>query len=137
MTIVGVVRMPIDSVLAFAAEPELYPSPGFYAQHHDQMAIFFTNGFVRFRHGAADVSAFQDHLAQVYGRDDIPVKDLSDDVKRVQNSTDLERTALLLWPAAAALASLILIGQAFVRSTQASPTPSRCSAPWASTRPRW
>ena len=47
------------------------------------------------------------------------MKDLSDDVKRVQNSTDLERTALLLFAAAAALASLVLIGQAFVRSTQA------------------
>ena len=55
----------------------------------------------------------------MYGRADIPVKDLSDDVKRVQNSTDVERTALLLFAAAAALASLVLIGQAFVRSTQA------------------
>ena len=47
MKIVGVVRMPIDSVLTFATEPEIYPSPGFYAQHHDQMAIYFTNAFVR------------------------------------------------------------------------------------------
>ena len=119
MTIVGVVRMPIDSVLTFAAEPELYPSPGFYAQHHDQMAVYFTNGFVRLRHGAADLPAFQAHLAQVYGRADIPVKDLSEDVKRVQNSTGVERTALYLFAAVAALASIVLIGQAFVRSTQA------------------
>jgi ABC-type lipoprotein release transport system permease subunit len=119
MKIVGVIRMPLDSVLTFATEPELYPSPGFYAQHRDQMAFYFTNGLVRLRHGAADLPAFQAHLAQVYGRADIPVKDLSDDVKRVQNSTDLERTALLLFAAAAALASIVLIGQAFVRSTQA------------------
>ena len=103
MKIVGVIRMPIDSVLTFATEPELYPSPGFYAQHRDQMAIYFTNALVRLRHGAADLPAFLQHVTEVYGRDDIPVKDLSDDVKRVQNSTDLERTALLLFAAAAAL----------------------------------
>ena len=119
MKIVGVIRMPLDSVITFATEPEIYPSPGLYAQHHDQMAFYFTNGLVRLRHGAADLPAFQQHVAQVYGRDDIPVKDLSDDVKRVQNSTDVERTALLLFAAAAALASLVLVGQAFVRSTQA------------------
>lgn len=119
MKIVGVIRMPVDSVLTFAAEPELYPSPGFYAQHHDQMAVYFTNALVRLRNGAADLPAFQQHVAEVYGRKDIPVKDLSDDVKRVENSTDLERTALLLFAAVAAVASLVLIGQAFVRSTQA------------------
>ena len=63
MKIVGVIRMPIDSVLTFATEPELYPSPGFYAQHHDQMAIYFTNALVRLRHGAADLPAFQQHIA--------------------------------------------------------------------------
>ena len=83
------------------------------------MAVYFTNAFVRLRHGAADLPAFQAHVAQVYGRSDIPVKDLSDDVKRVQNSTGVERSALLLFAAAAALASLVLVGQAFVRSTQA------------------
>ncbi len=119
MKVVGVIRMPIDSVLTFAAEPEIYPSPGFYAKHRDQMAVYFTNAFVRLKHGAADLPGFQAQVAQVYGRSDIPTKDLSDDVKRVQNSTNLERTALLLFAAAAVLASLVLIGQAFVRSVQA------------------
>jgi ABC-type lipoprotein release transport system permease subunit len=118
MKVVGVVRMPIDSVLTFATEPEIYPSPGFYAQHKNQIALYFTNAFVRLRHGAADLPAFRRHVAEVYGRSDIPVKDLSSDVKRVQNSTDLERTALVLFAAAALLASLVLIGQAFVRSAQ-------------------
>src|SRR5262245_53147571 len=111
MKIVGIVRMPMDSVLTFAAsEPEIYPSPGFYARHHEEMATFFTNAFFRLRHGAADFPAFQAHVAQVYGRSDIPVKDQSDDVKRVQNSTDVEHSALLLFAAAAALASLVLVG---------------------------
>jgi len=119
MKVVGVVRMPIDSVLTFATEPELYPSPGFIAQHGSQMAIFFTNAFVRLKHGAADLPAFKAHVAEAYGRSDIPIKDLSEDVKRVQNSIGLERTALYLFAAAAALASIVLVGQAFVRSTQA------------------
>jgi hypothetical protein len=118
MTIVGVVRMPIDSVLTFAAGPEIYPSPGFLAKHRDQVGLYFTNAYVRLRHGAADLPGFQAHVAQVYGRQDIPLKDLSDDVKRIQNSTGVERTALLLFAAAAALASLVLVGQAFVRSAQ-------------------
>ena len=119
MTIVGVIRMPIDSVLTFATEPEIYPSPGLFDQHRDQIGTYFTNAFVRLRHGAADLPAFQKHVAEVYGRSDIPVKDLSEDIKRVHNSTDLERTALYLFAAAVTLASLILVGQAFVRSTQA------------------
>ena len=137
MKIVGVVRMPIDSVLTFAAEPELYPSPGFYAQHHDQMAIYFTNGFVRLRHGAADLPAFQAHLAQVYGRADIPVKDLSDDVKRVQNSTDVERTALSSSPRPPRWRRSSSSARPSSARPRPSPTPSRCSAPWASTRRRW
>ena len=119
MKIVGVVRIPLESVLSFAAEPEIYPSPGWYAQHGDDVAIYFTNAFVRLKHGAADLPAFRAHVAEVYGRSDIPIKDLSNDIKRVQNSTGLERTGLLLFAAAALVASFVLIGQAFVRSVRA------------------
>jgi FtsX-like permease family len=119
MRIVGIIRMPIDSVLTFATEPEIYTSPGWYATHEEQAAIYFTNAFVRLKRGAADLPAFQTHVAQVYGRSDIPIKDLSDDVKRVQNSTNVERTALLLFAGCALLASLVLVGQAFVRAIQA------------------
>jgi hypothetical protein len=118
MKVVGVVRMPIQFVLPLAAGPTIYPSPGWYAQHRNQVAIYFTNAFVRLRHGAADVPAFQAHVAQVYGRSDIPIKDLSDDVKRVEESTNLERNALLLFALAALIASFVLVGQAFVRSVQ-------------------
>jgi ABC-type lipoprotein release transport system permease subunit len=119
MKVVGVVRMPLDYVVTFAASPEIYPSPGWYAQHGKDVAIYFTNAFVRLRHGAADIPAFRQHVAEVYGRSDIPIKDLREDIKRVQTATDLERTGLLLFAGAALLAALVLVGQAFVRSTQA------------------
>jgi ABC-type lipoprotein release transport system permease subunit len=119
MKVVGVVRMPMEFVLTFAKEPMIYPSPGWYAKHGHDVATYFTNAFVRLEHGAGDLPAFRQHVAQVYGRSDIPIKDLSDDIKRVQNATHLERNALLLFAAAALLASLVLVGQAFVRSVQA------------------
>jgi ABC-type lipoprotein release transport system permease subunit len=119
MKVVGVVRLPLESVLPLGAGPNIYPSPGWFAKHHGQVAIYFTNAFVRLKQGAADVATFQARVAQVYGRSDIPIKDLSDDIKRVEDSTDLERTALLLFALAALIASFVLIGQAFVRSVHA------------------
>ena len=62
-------------------------------------------------------------MARVFGRDDIPVKDLADDVKRVQRSLDVERTALLLFAGAVILAAVVLTGQAFVRSVRAGSEP--------------
>ena len=57
--------------------------------------------------------------ARLYGRDDLTIKDLADDIKRVENSTGLERTGLLLFAAAALVASVVLVGQAFLRSAHA------------------
>ena len=81
-------------------------------------AAGWVNAVVRLRHGAADVPAFQAGVARLYGRDDIPVKDLRDDIKRVQRSLDVERTALLLFAGAVVLAAMVLIGQAIVRSVR-------------------
>src|SRR5262249_40772172 len=133
MTVVGVVRLPLDFVLPLASGPNVFPSPGWYAQHKSQVAFYFTSAFVRLRHGAADIPAFQANVAQVYGRSDIPIKDLSDDVKRVEESTNLERNALLLFALAALIASFVLVGQAFLRSRcKRSRIRSRRSTPWAS-----
>ncbi len=121
--IVGVVRLPMESVLSFASGPQLFPGPGWAAAHLADVATDFTNAVVRLRHGAADVASFQAGVARIYGRDDIPVKDLSDDIKRVQSSLDVERTALLLFAAAVALAAAVLVGQAFARSIRAGAAP--------------
>jgi MacB-like periplasmic core domain/FtsX-like permease family len=123
LRIVGIVRLPIESVVALATGPQLWPGPGWAAAHLDQSAVLFTNAFVRLRHGAADLPAFQAGVARVYGRDDIPIKDLTDDIKRVQGSLEVEHTALLLFAAAVALSAAVLVGQALVRSIRAGSEP--------------
>jgi hypothetical protein len=78
----------------------------------------FYNAVVRLNGGAASVPAFDADVARAYGRADIPVKDLADDIKRVQRSLEVERTAVLLFAAAVVLASVVLVGQAVARSVR-------------------
>jgi putative ABC transport system permease protein len=118
LRIVGVVRQPMESVLSFASGPAIWVSSAWAEAHLASSAVDFTNAVVRLRHGAADLPALEAGIARLYGRDDLPVKDLSDDIKRVQRSLDVERTALLLFAAAVIVATVFLIGQAFVRSVR-------------------
>jgi ABC-type lipoprotein release transport system permease subunit len=118
MRIVGVVRQPMTGAVSFAADPFVATGPGWAAAHFDEITPFFQNALVRLRNGAEDVPAFREGVARVYGQDLI-VKDLHDDIKRVENSTALERTGLLLFAAAVLIASIVLVGQAFLRSAHA------------------
>src|SRR5215213_4604482 len=97
LTIVGVVRLPMESVAAFASDGLLLTGPGWAAAHFHEVPIWFTNAIVRLHDGAAGIPAVRADLERLTGRSDIPVKDLSTDVKRVQRSLDLERTALLMF----------------------------------------
>src|SRR4029079_16833100 len=47
----------------------------------------------------------------------------SADIKRVQSSLEVERTALLLFAAAVALSAAVLVGQALIRSIRAGAEP--------------
>ena len=51
------------------------------------------------------------------------MRDLAEDTKRVTHGTDLERTALLLFGAAVALAGVVLVGQALTRTVYALAQP--------------
>ena len=130
LRIVGVIRIPAQYVLSFASGPWVLPSPGWAAARlgsagpdgpppTGQPAVAdFYNAVVRLNGGAAAVPAFDADVARAYGRADIPVKDLADDIKRVQRSLDVERTAVLLFAAAVVLASVVLVGQAVARSVR-------------------
>jgi ABC-type lipoprotein release transport system permease subunit len=97
--------------------PEYRAAPGRIAE--------VTNLVVRLRPGA-DVAAFHRDVARVLHLVDdqgavvpaaqVPIRDLGDDDKRIEHATDLERVGLLLFAAATALASLVLIGQAIARA---------------------
>ena len=134
MKIVGVIRMPIDSVLTFASRARALPQPGLLrpAPRSDGGLLHQRPRAVAPRRGRpAGVPGSTS--PQVYGRSDIPVKDLSDDVKRVQNSTDLERTALSSSPRPPRWRRWSSSARPSSARRRPSPTPSRCSAPWAST----
>ena len=94
LRIVGIVRLPMQPVVSFASGGLAIVGPGWAKAHLDETRIFFTNALVRLENGAADVPKFKASVSQLYGRDDIPVKDLSVDIKRVQRSVELEQTAL-------------------------------------------
>jgi ABC-type lipoprotein release transport system permease subunit len=118
MRIVGVVRQPMVGAVSFASDPFAATGPGFAAAHFGELTPYFQNAVVRLRNGADDVPAFREGIRRVYGQDLI-IKDLADDIKRVENSTGLERTGLLLFAAAVLIASIVLVGQAFLRSAHA------------------
>jgi hypothetical protein len=117
LKIVGVVRLPMESVVSFASDGLLLPGPGWAAAHLAETPLYFTNAVVRLRHGSADIPALQADIQRLTGRADIPVKDLSTDIKRVQRSLDVEHTALLMFAGAIAATALVLIGQAIARAT--------------------
>jgi ABC-type lipoprotein release transport system permease subunit len=117
--VVGVLRTPVEFVASFASGPQLMVGPGWAKKHFDDAAIYFTNALVRLKNGSADVPVLQQHVAELYGRDDLPVKDLGTDIKRVQRSVEVERTALILFGAAVLAAAVVLVGQGLVRSVRA------------------
>ncbi len=57
-------------------------------------------------------------VARLYPGRGVPVYDLADAGKRVTNGTGLERSGLLLFAAAVAVAGLLVLGQALSRSVQ-------------------
>ena len=81
------------------------------------------NLVVRLRPGT-DVGAFGRRAAEAMGLPFIPVRELSEDSKRITHGTDLERTALLLFAAAVALAGVVLAGQALTRTVYALEQPA-------------
>jgi hypothetical protein len=112
-------------------DPAFFPSGAFlerYGDHAGQpprgKVSAAPNLVVRLRPGT-DMGRFQRDVAEVlHLRDqdghpvagkDIPIRDTAEDNKRVDHATDLERTGLLLFAAAVALAGLMLIGQAIAR----------------------
>jgi ABC-type lipoprotein release transport system permease subunit len=74
-----------------------------------------TNLVVRLKPGT-NVTAFHQRAAAAMKVPDIPVRNLGEDRKRITHGTDLERTGLLLFAAAVALAGMVLVGQALTRT---------------------
>lgn len=118
-TIVGIGDSTMDAVFG-EGSPGFVPSGAFLARFPEVPR--FPNLVVRLRPGT-DVARFSERAAAALGLPDIPVRDLGADRKRTTRGTDLERTGLLLFAAAALLAGLVLVGQAVTRTVYAMAEP--------------
>ncbi|HET7489669.1 MAG TPA: ABC transporter permease [Acidimicrobiales bacterium] len=114
-TVVGIGDSPLDPIF-FSEEAAFVPGAGFLSRHPEVPRS--PNLVVRLRPGT-DVNAFHRRVAAALGLPDIPVRDLGEDRKRIVHGTDLERTGLLLFAAAAAVAGVVLVGQALARAVYA------------------
>ncbi|HEX3542836.1 MAG TPA: FtsX-like permease family protein [Acidimicrobiales bacterium] len=112
-TVVGIGDSQIDQIF-MSNQAAFEPSAGFLAAYGDKVP-HPPNLMVRLRPGT-DVAAFRRDASRVLGLPDIPVRDLSSDRKRIIHATDLERTALLLFGAAVALAGIVIVGQTLTRT---------------------
>lgn len=131
-TVVGVGDSMIDQIFLSSGDGEagFVPSGGLLGRYEEVPRA--GNLVVKLRPGT-DVSAFraraQDAVRQSNRQAledasaldaEIPVRDIGEDRKRYVRGTDLERTALLLFAAAAALAAFVLVGQAIARAAYAT-----------------
>jgi ABC-type lipoprotein release transport system permease subunit len=122
--IVGVLRVPW--VFAFGGDDGagVITSYAFFRKYeHNLLApgpFNYINALVRLRHGESDLPLFQKDLARVTGRNDIEFADLGQGTKRVTNATSFERDSLLLFALCAAIAAILIVGQAIVRFTSSA-----------------
>lgn len=112
VTIVGVGDSMID-LLFGDSDPGFVPSFGFLRAHPEVPRA--PNLVVRLKPGTS-VERFRSRAAAALGIPDVPVRNVAEDSKRVTHATDLERTGLLLFAAAVAVAALVLVGQALTRT---------------------
>ncbi len=119
-TIVGVGDATMD--LIFQGDGPAFVPSGAMLRNHPEIPRA-GNLVVRLRPGT-DVEEFGRRAAEAMDLPFIPVRDVADDSKRITRGTDLERTALLLFAAAVALAGVVLVGQALARTVFALEQPA-------------
>jgi ABC-type lipoprotein release transport system permease subunit len=124
--IVGVLRVPWTFAFSGSDGAGVLTSYAFFHKYHRTMVIpgpfSYTNALVRLHGGEAALPGFIKDLARVTGRNDVDVTDLAQGAKRVTNATSFERDSLLLFAVIAAIAALLIVGQAIVRYTASAVT---------------
>jgi hypothetical protein len=114
VTVVGITKV------SFFAN-SLHPTFAFYDRYRDNLLPpdGYVNAVIQLRRGAADVPAFTTHITELAGQP-VEIWHQTEELKRRSNATHLERDALYGFAVAAALAALILVGQAVVRMVASS-----------------
>lgn len=126
LRIVGVLQIPWTFEVGGGSEAGMVTSYAFYDKYRTNLVnpgpFNYINALVRLRGGQSDLPQFEADLAQSTGRNDIEVTDLTAGAKRVTNATSFERDSLLLFALCAAVAALLIVGQAIVRYTASAVT---------------
>jgi hypothetical protein len=116
LEIVGVTDGPFN-LAAIPGTGDVYVGPAFSERYGPGLAAF-SNLVVRLDDAERDLPRLEAEVARLYPGRSVPVYDLATAGKRVTNGTDLERSGLLLFGAAVAVAGLVIVGQALIRSVQ-------------------
>ncbi len=117
-TVVGIMKSPFFSG---DGEPAILPSWRFYQTYKANLPSFTNsiNAVVRFRDGDADFSQFSKDVDRIAGRP-VEVIRARDERATARKATNLERNALFAFAFAAAVAALVLVGQAVIRLVASS-----------------
>jgi hypothetical protein len=117
-TVVGILKSPFFSGDGGAG---ILPSWRFYQTYKANIPSFANsiNAVVRFRGGDAEFSQFGKDIDRIAGRP-VEVTRAKDVLATGRKATNLERTALLAFAFAAAVAALVLVGQAVIRLVASS-----------------
>jgi hypothetical protein len=116
--VVGISESPFE-IGAIPSHGDVYVGPAFRERYGTGLASF-SNLAVRLAEPARDLPLLEAEVARLYPDRNVPVYDLAAAGKRVTNGTALERSGLLLFAAAVALAGLVIVGQALTRSVRAA-----------------
>jgi hypothetical protein len=116
--VVGISDSPFE-IGAIPSHGDVFVGPAFRQRYGSGLASF-SNLAVRLADPARDLERLEAEVARHYPGRNVPVYDLSAAGKRVTNGTNLERSGLLLFAAAVALAGLVIVGQALTRSVRAA-----------------
>jgi ABC-type lipoprotein release transport system permease subunit len=122
-TVVGIVKSPFFGVGLESEDGQggIVPSYKWYQQYHANMGTFGEqiNALVKLKHGNKNVAQFSRDVNRIAGR---PVENqvLNENLAEIKKATSLERTALVAFAIAAAIAAVVLIGQAIIRLVAAS-----------------
>ena len=116
--VVGISDSPFE-IGAIPSHGDVFVGPAFRERYGNEVASF-SNLAVRLADPARDLARLEAEVARHYPGRNVPVYDLSAAGKRVTNGTNLERSGLLLFAVAVALAGLVIVGQALTRSVRAA-----------------
>ncbi len=120
LRIVGTGRIPWVFEFGGGEEAGLLPTHAFYQRYRTEMigtdpSKEIVNSLVRLRGGTADLPRFRADLARLNPGKKLDVVNLPEAGQHVTNATSFERNALLVFGLVAAIAALLIVGQAIVR----------------------